>query len=394
MGLFDSLFSTKEKNNALKASQSFEALTAYKPVFTTWNGSLYESELVRSAIDARARHISKLQVEFIGAAQPKLKPIVRKGPNQFQTWGQFLYRLSTILDMESTACIIPIINPLGNGGNGSIVGYYPVLPSRCEVTEFNGVPYLRYEFSNGKKAAIEWNKCGIMTKYQYQSDFFGTSSKKALDPTMQLINMQNQGIEEGVKSAATFRFMARMTNFSSPEDLAEEQKRFTKNNFQQDASGVLLFPNTYDTIQQVKSTPFTIDADQMNLIRTNVFNYYGVNEDILQNRAYGDAWSAFYEGAIEPFAIQLSDVLTNMTFSSEELAFGNLIAVTANRLQYMSTADKLQVSAQMADRGILNRDEVRAIWNLPPLPDGQGQAYIIRGEYKNTDEVTETEETT
>ena len=23
----------------------------------------------------------------------------------------------------------------------------------------------------------------------------------------------------------------------------------------------------------------------------------------------------------------------------------------------------------------------RQIWNLPPLPDGQGQAYTIRGEY-------------
>ena len=59
---------------------------------------------------------------------------------------------------------------------------------------------------------------------------------------------------------------------------------------------------------------------------------------------------------------------------------------TANRLQYMSNQEKLNVSAQLADRGILNRDEVREIWNLPPLPDGEGQAYIIRGEYWNANE--------
>ena len=29
----------------------------------------------------------------------------------------------------------------------------------------------------------------------------------------------------------------------------------------------------------------------------------------------------------------------------------------------------------------MNRDEIREIWNLPPLPDGAGQAYTIRGEY-------------
>ena len=163
--------------------------------------------------------------------------------------------------------------------------------------------------------------------------------------------------------------------------MAKEQKRFTENNLKRDAGGVLLFPNTYTDIQQIKSTPFVVDADQMNAIKTNVFNYFGVNEDILQNKAFGDAWAAFYEGSIEPFAIQYSDVSTKMTFSERERAAGSMIMATANRLQYMSNQDKLNVSAQMADRGIMNRDEIREIWNLPPLPDGQGQAYTIRGEY-------------
>lgn len=384
-GLFENIFGPPKKK-VIKANQTFESLTAYKPYFTSWNGSLYESELVRSVIDARARHISKLQIEFQGSAQGKLKTSLRKGPNSFQTWGQFLYRLSTILDMEGTAIICPILDQYGE-----LTGYFPILPTKCEVREFEGIPYLRYEFGNGKHSAVEWEKCGVMTKFQYKSDFFGTSNRDALLPTMELINLENQGVAEAVKSSATFRFYARMTNFSSAEDLANEQKQFTENNFKQDAGEVLLFPNTYDDIHPIESKPYTIDVDELNFIRTNVYNYFGVNEDILQNKAYGDSWSAFYEGAIEPFAIQFSDVITNMTFTNEELAFGNLIMATANRLQYMSTQDKLNVSTQMADRGILNRDEVRAIWNLPPLPDGAGQTYIIRGEYYSTDEKLEGE---
>ena len=54
---------------------------------------------------------------------------------------------------------------------------------------------------------------------------------------------------------------------------------------------------------------------------------------------------------------------------------------TANRLQYMSNTEKLNVSQGMADRGIMNRDEIREIWNLDPLPNGMGRAYTIRGEY-------------
>ena len=102
---------------------------------------------------------------------------------------------------------------------------------------------------------------------------------------------------------------------------------------------------------------------------------------MLQNKAYGDKWNAFYEGAIEPFAIQFSDVSNKMIFTERERASGSFLMATANRLQYMSNTEKLNVSSQMADRGIMNRDEIREIWNLPPLPNGQGQAYTIRGEY-------------
>ena len=372
MGLFDKIFKKPAANQPPEGF--FKTLTAYTPVFTTWGGELYESELVRSAIHARATHISKLSVSVQGSAQPKLQTKLKAGPNEWQTWGQFLYRLSTILDMHNTAFIVPVMDDYGG-----ITGLYPVLTTRCEIVQIQGGPWLRYQFNSGQFASVELGACGIMTKFQYKDDFFGENNR-ALTPTMDLIDIQNQGIAEGVRSAATFRFMAKLNNFTKPEDLAKERKRFTRENLQGDG-GVLLFPNTYSDIQQIKSSPFVADAGQMELVRKNVFDYFGVNEDILQNKAYGDAWSAFYEGAIEPFAIQFSDVVTKMLFTERERASGSFLMATANRLQYMSNAEKLNVSAQMADRGIMNRDEIREIWNLPPLPNGQGQAYTIRGEY-------------
>lgn len=372
MGLFEKIF--KRPRPQGQPEGFFKTMTAYTPAFTSWGGQLYESELVRSAINARATHISKLSVRAQGSAKPRLQTRLRTGPNEWQTWGQFLYRLSTILDVQNTAFVVPVQDDFGEA-----TGIFPVLPSRCEVLQYSGEPWLRYQFSTGEYAAVEMRSCGILTRFQYSDDLFGDDNA-ALTPTMELINIQNQGIAEGVKSAATFRFMARVNNFTKPEDLAKERQRFTKENLRGEG-GVLLFPNTYSDIQQIKSSPFVVDADQMDSIRKNVFDYFGVNEDVLQNKAYGDAWSAFYEGAIEPFAVQFSDVVSKMLFTERERASGSFLMATANRLQYMSNTEKLNVSAQMADRGIMNRDEIREIWNLPPLPDGQGQAYTIRGEY-------------
>jgi hypothetical protein len=224
-----------------------------------------------------------------------------------------------------------------------------------------------------------------MTKHQYKNDLLGESNM-ALLPTMDLIHIQNQGIQEGVKSAATYRFMAQLSNFAKAEDLAKERKRFTAENFAKDSEGggLLLFPNTYANIKQVDVKPWVVDAEQMEVIRKNVFEYFGVNEDVLQNKAYGDAWAAFYEGAIEPFAIQFSEVVTKMLFTFREQSQGNRVMATANRLQYLSNSEKLNVSSQMLDRGIMSINDVREIWNLPPVEGGDTR--IIRGEYWNADE--------
>lgn len=379
MGLFDFIFGNRPKEKGTYEGV-FKMLNGYTPRFTSFGGEVYESELIRAAINARATHVSKLKIEFQGAARPALQTKLRHGPNQFQTWSQFMYRLSTILDVHNTAFICPVYDQYGEPS-----GIYTPLPRKCELVQYSGVPYLRYEFSNGQKAAIELAYCGIMTKHQYKNDLLGESNG-ALLPTMDLIHIQNQGIQEGVKSAATYRFMAQLSNFAKAEDLAKERKRFTAENFARDAEagGLLLFPNTYSNIKQVDVKPWVVDAEQMEVIRKNVFEYFGVNEDVLQNKAYGDAWAAFYEGAIEPFAIQFSEVVTKMLFTFREQSQGNAVMATANRLQYLSNSEKLNVSSQMLDRGIMSINDIREIWNLPPV-DG-GDVRIIRGEYWNADE--------
>ena len=376
MGLFDKLFGNRPKPRGDYQGE-FRLLNGYKPHFTSFGGSVYESELVRSAIDKRATHMSKLQVDVQGAAKPALKAKLKHGPNAYQTWGQFLYRLSTILDVHNTAFITPVWDEYGE-----ISGLYAPLPTRCELIQYGGVPYIRYEFAWGERAAVELEYCGIMTRFQYKDDLFGESNR-ALLPTMDLIHIQNQGIEEGVKSAATYRFMAQLSNFTKAEDLKKERQRFTEENFSRDAEGggLLLFPNTYSNIKQVDVKPWVVDADQMKAIRDSVYSYFGVNDDILTNKAYGDAWAAFYEGAIEPFAIQLSDVLTKMLFTFREQSQGNRVMATTNRIQYMTNADKLAVTQGFADRGMATIDELREIWNLPPLPNGLGAKIPIRGEY-------------
>lgn len=374
MGLLDKVFPRRQNGIV---SNYFRLLNGYTPVFRSFGGGIYESELVRAAIDAKARHISKLKVEPRGSAKPKLYTQLQKAPNDWQTWTQFLYQVSTILEVKNTAFIIPILNRFGD-----IAGIYPICPNRWELVTVgeSKEPWLRFHFSGEQVAAMELSKVGILTKFQYKSEFFGEDNG-ALKETMELLHIQRQGIEESAKNAASYRFMAKVTNFTKADDLSKERQRFDDENFQRDGGGLLLFPNTYTDIKELSARNYSVDPEQLNIIKTNVYDYFGVNEKVIQNSAKGDELDAFFNGAIEPFAIQLSEVLTKMIYSKEEQGYNNIISVTANRLQYMTTSEKVAYARDLGDRGMVLIDEVRELFNLEPLPDGAGQVAPIRGEY-------------
>ena len=382
MGAFEKLFRRPKEQKQVKGY--FKMLDGYTPIFTTFDGGVYEMELTRACIHAFATHCSKLQPTVTGADMKGLQSMLDNKPNIFMTSAQFVYKVATIYEAQNTCFIVPILDKLDR-----LTGFYPVNPQQTEIIDVDGEPWLRYRFKSGDHAAIELARCGVVSKYLYSKDVFGETNA-ALLPTLQLLNVQNQGIVEGIKNSASFRFMAVMNNFTDEEDLKNERSNWVKNNLGGDAGGLALFPNTYSNIQQIQSQAKIVDPEQMTLIQTRVLNYFGSNEDVLQNKTVGDAWSAYYEGKIEPFAIQLSQAMTCMTYTHNERSRGNAIVWSANRLQYMTNADKLQVSSQLFDRGVLCLNDIMDIWNLPHVPDGDKR--YIRKEYTEISQLDQVAE--
>lgn len=372
IGVFEAIFKKPQKEK--QVDNYFKMLTGYTPRFTSYDGGVYEMELTRSAIHAVATHASKFLPEINGSAYKELEYVLKNKPNPFMSTSQFLYRTMTILETQNTCYIVPIEDKFGY-----ITGYYPVIPYNSEVLDVGGQPFIRYWFGDGNKATIEFSKVGMLTKFQYQNDFAGEKNT-CLDSTMQVINTQNQGIIEGVKSSAFIRFIGKLNNFAKDEDVKKERERFVADNFgSTNNGGVIFYGNNVTDLKQVDSQPFIINAAQQALIQDNVFNYFGVNKEILQNKFDDEKWSAFYEGKLEPFAIQLSLAMSNMTFSKNEISRGNQILFTANRLQYAKNETKLAVSTQLFDRGILTTNQVMDIWNLSHVEDGDKRH--IRKEY-------------
>ena len=378
MGMLEKIFGKREQPAGLKNAQIFRMMEGYTPAWTTWRGSVYESELIRASLDAWGRHAAKLKPNITGSAQPELANRMRVRPNAFQTWTQMLYQTATVLGARNNVFLVKTRNDAGEP-----TGIINIIPETWELVEYQGDPWIRFMLSSNKRRAEKLAEVGILTRFQYKSELFGETNE-AMRPVLDLITMQRQGITEGIKNGNSYRFWAKSDNWASDEEIGEEMQRFNKFTFgnKKTAGGVLIFPNTYEDIHEMKPGGYTVDKEQQEHIKTNVFDYFGVNEDILQNKAFGDAWLAFYEGFVEWFAIQLGEVMSGMMYSDRErIGYGNQVFFTSNRLQYMSNADKLNAVTQLGDRGLATRNELREILNLEPLPEEIGNQIPARGEY-------------
>lgn len=362
----------------------FNIFTGYSPQFTSYDGGIYEMAMTRAAVDAFARHCSKLKPEVLGSNNGKLKRLIQFRPNPWQTSSQFLYQVATIYMANNNVLILPILSL-----TGEVTGYRAVSPESMDVVSVKGEELYIVFSMDGKKMAIPYAQAGLLTRHQYKDAFLGENNH-TLKPTLDLIHTQDEGIIEGIKTGATVRFAAKLSETLKDKTVKEARDRFVEDNLRMNNGGLVLYDQKFQDFRQLESKPVWIDDKQSKLIKDNVYDYFGINEAVMQNNFTEDQYNAFYEGLIEPFALQLGQVQTNMTFSDKELSYGNEIMYSANRLQYASNTTKLNISSSMLDRGVLSRNEVREIWQMPRVEGGD--EYVIRGEYMSTDEVEGEEE--
>lgn len=369
--LFDAVFHRPQMQ---AVNGYFSTFTAYAPSFTTWQGGLYEAELTRSIIESGADHASKLKPEVSGSAQQVAARALAHQPNPWMTTPQFIKRVWTMLQVNDTALIVPMLSDDG----ATITGYYPILPGQCTAYDVDGVLWLMLTFPTGDETLVEWSRVGVMTRHQYRSDLFGDGTN-VLQPTLELMHAQNEAEQAAIKQGAAIRFIGKLSQNRNDGDRDKARKEFNAQLSADNAGGIAVYDKIFSDVEQVTPQSYTVDAAQMERIEKSAYRFFGSNEDIVMNKADEDTFNSFYEGRIEPFAVQLGFVVTSMTYTANEIAHGNSVMFSANRLEFASNTTKLNVAVALFDRGIWNGNQVADVFQSAHYEGGE--RHVIRGEY-------------
>jgi len=337
----------------------------------------YRNAVVRETIDAIARHAAKISAIHMRngvRVDDELQYVIGTRPNPWMSAYDFQYKLVAQALEKNNAFALPVFRR-----NGTLEYLLPVEYTNCEALESeNGrTLYMRFQLKNGKETMLPRSELIHLRRHFNRSVVLGDDNTP-LDTAVEMVNVANAGMMSAVKSGTSLRGIVKLKKIGVKErDVKDRVNEFIDAYLNpENTGGIAGMDGEMDFVQLDPSRMYSLTTEQMSQIRNNVYRYYGVNEKFITGTYTEDEWNATYEGVIEPIPIQLHMEYNNALFTIGERNDGHVIQFEADRLQYASTRTRVELGNRLGMLGALTYDELRGIFNLPPLPNGEGKKMI------------------
>lgn len=365
--LFQNIFGKPQTEPVPQTSTYLQMLNSFNPIFNTTTSELYDNKVARTCIDRIATHCAKMIPKHIkGSANNvvdlSINKMLQTRPNPYMNTYDFIYKIISNLYSDSNAFVYI------QRKNGLITGFYPILASTYQLfQDARGEIYLQFMFLNGQTYYLPYLEVIHLRLFYNKDDLFGTSSR-VLKTDLQTALTASEGIANSIRTSNNLKGILKFTNTMLKEkDIKASKDAFVKEYLNlSNTSGIASLDAKAD-FQEVNIKPITLDKDQLAQVNYNVYDYFGISEAIVRNDFTPAQWNAFYEGVIEPRAMQLSYEFTNKIFSDRAIEEGNKIIFTTNRLQYQSLEAKKGVLEIALPYGLLTKDAANEILDLPPI---------------------------
>jgi len=368
--LFGMIFGKKQTE---VTRTQLQMLNGFNAQFTTLDGNTYDSKVARECIDRIATHCAKLIPKHIqdsigNPIKGEINFLLQNQPNPIMSKFDFIYKTISMLYTDSNAFVY-----IAKDKEGMITGFYPVLALNYNLLQDAGNNiFLQFKFINGQTYTIPYLELIHLRLFYNKNDIFGTGNK-VLKTDLETAHTASEGIKNAIKTANNLKGIIKYTNSMLKEKDIKENKENFVNDFinLENESGIAALDAKAE-FQEVNMKPITLDKEQLEQVNYNIFDYFGISEKIVRNNFNAVEWNAFFEGVIEPRAIQMSDAFTNKIFSHKARKDGHKILFTANRLQYASLDSKINLIKVAGSYGLLTKDDGREILDMSPLGGDEG----------------------
>lgn len=365
--------------------------------YFVWNyaNQIYNIPEVRSAIEKISDIFSSMPIyhrvtDKSGYSVYKEDPTIRVltyKPNPAQNGTQFIKEAVTRLLLDNNV----FIEPLFDYKSGALKNIYVIPSQYFRIEMANNLSNAYVQFLDAKNNPTQrYNLDDIIYISRFCSLFGSGENKLGLYETVlkslaeQIVNVANPNKPRAILQS----------NQNGQGQLKEKDKKGTmesvRANFADNVQGLVYFDKMW-TVTPINWTENNVNQALMQLIINIVYNYFGINENIMNNKGTEIEMAMFVNTTIKPLALQFEKEFTNKLFTENEYYFGHRIEFDYQPLLITTMTAKTSWAQIGLRNGFLNIDEVREQFGYSPLLKGLGQVYRTSADLVNIEIVDDYE---
>lgn len=281
--------------------------------FYSYNGKMYQSDIVRACIRPKIKAIGKLTAkhirETITAQTRKIavnpEPYIRfllEEPNQYMTGQMLQEKLAAQLVLNNNAFAVILRDE-----NGLPNAIFPVAAMQADaVYDAGGNLYLKFYMQNGNVLTFAYDDIIHLRGDFYENDIFGDPIAPVIVPLMEIVTTTDQGIVKAIRNSAVIRWLLMFAASMRPEDITQRAQDFAKSFLDVSNGTGVAAVDAKAEAKQIDPKDYVPNAAQMDKTTARIYALFNTNQHIVTSIATEDEQNAYFDAEIEPVLKQLS----------------------------------------------------------------------------------------
>ena len=370
-----------------------------RPVFSEFGGDIYASDVVNNCIDKIATEISKINVMSVVENGSEIKiqndditRLFRFKPNPLQTAKDFLSACVWLQRKDMHCFIFPQWEEVTDRAGRKYrryTAFYPLNPVRVEMgqDEDHKIWLIRFHWKDGGSDTLPYSDI-VHLKWRRGKNLIvgGGNDNGSPDTKDTLFACENlhktmEGLPLSIESSLKINGV-----FTAKTKVDADLITNARNEFEERIRTSKLGIAAVDIAGEF--TPITgkqavIPTPAMEFFKTIIRQRYGVSPEILDGNYNDVQHAAFYQNCLEDFIEEFEQAVSSTIFTQREQDVGHRIKCYYNKVEYYSTANKIQLATIAYNTGIMTLNEINAMFGVEPFEGGNRRLQSLN--YVNTE---------
>lgn len=359
-------------------------VNANSVLFSSFGKDITASDIVKTAIHRVCEEVSKCSIKSVTEthsphrvtiANDDINKIFASRVNPLCGLKDFLYKVAYILLVNRNVFIYWAYDEVPIDGTDKVRritrGFYPIEKATVKLYYVDGEMRAELRGTSGGNVILDLPysdlihiRLGYGANPYLGGDANGRGDWREMLKTLQTLNVIQESVPKSLEASLSLHGVLSLKTLAEADKREISRDEFEKHLFNSELG--IVATDYESTFQPINIATQDIPQTVLTYLRENLLSPFGVSVPIYLGKYTDDDFTAFYQTAVEPLLLSVTEAMRITLFTPLQLAHGRTIKFYDKVVQSLSFARRQEIAKMTQEDALLSRSERRELLGYDP----------------------------